>query len=131
MQLAKNLWLSRTRTIGRKLQEAILTVALESSLSKDKILELYLNVVEYGPNLYGIGPASKEILHKEPLELTLTDAMYLVLRLPAPNRSASYEQMRGLIGKLLDNAMRAGKVTPDMVEIEKGQFPILVNLDDD
>lgn len=130
MQLAKNLWLSRTRTIGRKLQEAILTVALESSLPKDKILELYLNVVEYGPNLYGIGPASKEILHKDPLELTLTDAMYLVLRLPAPNRSASYEQMKGLIDKLLDNAMRAGKITEDMVHVEKGQLTP-VDLDDD
>lgn len=130
MQLAKNLWLSRTRTLGRKLQEAILTVALESSLPKDKILELYLNVVEYGPNLYGIGPASRELLHKDPLELTLTDSMYLVLRLPAPNRSSSYERMKGLIDKLLDNAMKAGKVTEDMVQAEKGQF-IPVNLDDD
>jgi hypothetical protein len=132
MQLAKNLWLSRTRTLGRKLQEAILTVALESSLPKDKILELYLNVVEYGPNLYGIGPASKEILRKDPLELSLTDAMYLVLRLPAPNRSASYEQMRGLIGKLMDNAMKAGKISEDMVEVEKGFLgSSSVNLDDD
>lgn len=130
MQLAKNLWLSRTRTLGRKLQEAILTVALESTLPKDKILELYLNIVEYGPNLYGIGPASKEILHKDPLELTLTDAMYLVLRLPAPNRSASYDRMKGLIGKLLDNAMKAGKVTEDMVEVEKGQITPM-NFDDD
>jgi hypothetical protein len=132
MQVAKNLWLSRTRTLGRKLQEAILTVALESSLSKDKILELYLNIVEYGPNLYGIGPASKELLHKDPLDLSISDSMYLVLRLPAPNHSASYEQMRGMIGKLLDNAMKAGKVTEDLVEVEKGllQTPS-VNLDDD
>lgn len=130
MQLAKNLWLSRTRTLGRKLQEAILTVALESSLPKDKILELYLNVVEFGPNLYGIGPASKELLHKDPLELTLADSMYLVLRLPAPNRAASYEQMKGMISKLLDNAMKAGKVTEDMVAIEKDQLTP-VNFDDD
>ena len=132
MQLAKNLWLSRTRTLGRKLQEAILTVALESSLPKDKILELYLNIVEYGPNLYGIGPAAKELLKKDPLELSIADSMYLVLRLPAPNHSASYEQMRGMIGKLLDNAMKAGKVSPDIVEVEKGllQTPP-VNLDDD
>ena len=130
MQLAKNIWLSRTRTLGRKLQEAILTVALESALPKDKILELYLNVVEFGPNLYGIGPASKEILHKEPLELSLADSMYLVLRLPAPNHSASYENMKGMIGKMLDNAMKAGKVTEDMVEVEKGQLTS-VNFDDD
>lgn len=130
MQLAKNLWLSRTRTLGRKLQEAILTVALESSLSKDKILELYLNVVEYGPDLYGIGPASRSLLQKTPMELSLTDSMYLVLRLPAPNHSAPYEKMKGMISKLLDNAMRAGKVTEDMVQVEKGQFTP-INLDDD
>lgn len=130
MQLAKNLWLSRTRTLGRKLQEAILTVALESALPKDRILELYLNVVEYGPNLYGIGPGAKGLLHKDPLELTLTDSMYLVLRLPAPNRSATYEQMRGLISKLLDNALKAGKVTEDMVAVEKGMLTP-VNLEDD
>ena len=132
MQLAKNLWLSRTRTVGRKIQEAILTVALESSLPKDKILELYLNIVEYGPNLYGIGPATKELLGKDPLELSLADSMYLVLRLPAPNHSASYEKMRGMIGKLLDNAMKAGKVSADIVEVEKGLISNPpVNLDDD
>ena len=132
MQLAKNLWLSRTRTVGRKLQEAILTVALESALPKDKILELYLNIVEFGPNLYGIGPASKGILEKDPLELSLADSMYLVLRLPAPNHSASYERMRGMIGKLLDNAQKAGKVSADIVEIEKGLISSPpVNLDDD
>lgn len=132
MQLAKNLWLSRTRTIGRKLQEAILTVALESALPKDKILELYLNIVEFGPNIYGIGPAAKELLGKDPLELSLADSMYLVLRLPAPNHSASYEQMRGMIGKLLDNAQKAGKVSADIVEVEKGLISSPpVNLDDD
>lgn len=130
MQLAKNLWLSRTRTLGRKLQEAILTVALESALPKDKILELYLNIVEYGPDLYGIGPGAREVLHKDPLELTLTDAMYLVLRLPAPNRSASYDRMKGLISRLLDNALKAGKVTEDMVAVEKGTL-VPVDLTDD
>lgn len=131
MQLAKNLWLSRERTIGRKLQEAILTVALESALTKDKILELYLNVVEFGPNLYGIGPASKDILHKDPSELTLAEAMYLVLRLPAPNHSASYPQMSGLISKLMDRAVQAGKVSSDVVESEKGYIGLPANWDND
>lgn len=132
MQLAKNLWLQRKRTIGRKVQEAILTVALESSLPKDKILELYLNVVEYGPDLYGIGAASNELLHKEPMTLSLTEALYLVLRLPAPNHSAPYEKMKGMIGKLLDNVAASGKVPTDLVEAEKSSLlakPVL--LDDD
>jgi hypothetical protein len=132
MQLAKNLWLQRKRTLGRKVQEAILTVALESSLPKDKILELYLNVVEFGPDLYGIGAASKELLHKEPMELSLTEALYLVLRLPAPNHSAPYEKMKGKIGTLLDNVAASGKVPTDLVEAEKSSLlekPVL--LDDD
>ena len=119
MQLAKNLWLSRDRTLGRKVQEAILTLALEDSLPKDKILELYLNVVEYGPDLYGIGPASEKLLGKSPNEISISEALYLVLRLPAPNNSASYAQKKGLISKLLDNIAKSGKMSPDLVEVEK------------
>jgi len=120
MQLAKNLWLSRTRTIGRKVQEAILTVALESTLPKDKILELYLNVVEFGPDIYGIGPASRTLLHKEPMTLSIPESLYLVLRLPAPNNSASYEQKKGLIKRLMDNIAASGKVPAELIEVEKG-----------
>jgi hypothetical protein len=119
MQLAKNLWLNRSRTIGRKIQEAILTVALESSLPKDKIIELYLNIVEYGPDMYGIGPASYQILKKDPLELSLSEALYLVLRLPRPNHSASYEHDKPMIKKLLDMVAASGKVPEDLVEVEK------------
>src|SRR6185369_12377724 len=53
MQLAKNLYLSREKTLSRKLQEAVLTLYLEQELSKDQIIELYLNVIEFGPGIYG------------------------------------------------------------------------------
>ncbi len=53
MQLAKNLYLGKEKTLGRKLQEALLTMLLEQQLDKRRILELYLNVVELGPGLYG------------------------------------------------------------------------------
>ena len=62
MQLAKNLYLTRKKTLSRKLQEALLTLLLEQQLSKEEILELYLNVIEYGPNVYGIGPAARPLL---------------------------------------------------------------------
>ena len=132
MQLAKNLWLNRSRTVGRKIQEAILTVALESSFPKDKIIEMYLNVVEYGPDIYGIGPASYLILKKDPLELTLSEALYMVLRLPRPNHSASYEHDLPMIKKLLDMVAASGKVAPDLIEVEKsalGPAPV-VDLED-
>lgn len=132
MQLAKNLWLVRNRTIGRKIQEAILTVALESTLSKERIIELYLNIVEFGPDLYGIGPASVQLLHKEPMEISLSEAVYLVLRLPRPNNSANYEQAKGMIRKLLDNIAAAGKVPADLIEVEKSALDTsqLVTMDD-
>ena len=59
MQLAKNLYLDRGKNLSRKLQEAVLTMYLEQELTKDQILELYLNVVEFGPTVYGIGPAAR------------------------------------------------------------------------
>ena len=58
MQLAKNLYLQREKTIARKAQEVILTWWLENALTKDQILELYLNVIEYGPSVYGLRQAS-------------------------------------------------------------------------
>lgn len=132
MQLAKNLWLNRSRTIGRKIQEAILTVALESSFPKAKLIEMYLNIVEYGPDIYGIGPASYLILKRDPLELTLSEALYLVLRLPRPNHSASYEHDLPMIRKLLDMVAASGKVSPELIEVEKSALgtPVAVDLED-
>lgn len=119
MQLSKNLWLSRKRTLGRKIQEAILTVALESSLPKEKILELYLNVVEFGPDLYGIGPAANKLLNTSTSNITLSQAIYLALRLPAPSRSGTYEQMNGKIAKVLELMKTSGKVTDEEAIYEK------------
>lgn len=87
MQLAKNLWLRRHKTIGRKADEALLTIALESCLSKQQIMELYLNVIEFGPDLYGIGPASKHYFHKLPSELLPDEAFYLASILPKPRKA--------------------------------------------
>ena len=111
MQLAKNLWLNRSRTLGRKLQEGILTIALESCLSKEKILELYLNVVEFGPNTYGIGPGCAKFLKKFPGEITISEALYMATRLPAPNRARSYEANKGFIQKLIAIGVASGKIS--------------------
>ena len=56
--LAKNLFLSRDKQLGRKLQELAITFLLESALSKDRILEIYLNIIEWGPDLRGLRPAT-------------------------------------------------------------------------
>src|SRR5258706_10215184 len=55
MQLAKNLYLSREKTLARKVEEIVLADALEQTLTKDEMMELYLNVIEFGPDIYGVG----------------------------------------------------------------------------
>jgi membrane peptidoglycan carboxypeptidase len=108
MQLAKNLWLSRDKTLLRKADEAMLVFALESCLTKEKILEFYLNIVQFGPNLYGIGPASEHYFHKMPASLTVDEAFYLAMILPRPERAPAPEsgglaQAQGLMKLLTRN----------------------------
>jgi hypothetical protein len=86
MQTAKNLYLYRDKTVGRKLQEAFLTMYLEQALSKEQILELYLNSIEFGPMIYGIGPAAQHYFKTSAAELSLGQALYLASILPNPKR---------------------------------------------
>lgn len=98
MQLAKNLYLGREKTLSRKLQEAALTLLLEERLSKEDILELYLNVVEFGPGVYGIRNAAAHYFNSHPGELSLAQALYLGSVLPSP-KANHFER---------DGALRAG-----------------------
>lgn len=87
MQLAKNLWLRRHKTLTRKAEEAFLTFALESCLTKAQILEMYLNVIEFGPDIYGIEAASRHYFQKSPAALSAEEAFYLASILPAPKKA--------------------------------------------
>ncbi len=84
MQLAKNLYLPRDKTASRKLQEAVLTILLEQSLTKDQLMELYLNVIEFGPGIYGIGPAAAYYFNSTAGQLSLGQSLYLASILPNP-----------------------------------------------
>jgi len=97
MQLAKNLWLTRTKTISRKAQEFFLTTYLEQSMSKQDIMELYLNVVEFGPEIYGIRQASHVYFGKQPDDLTVGEAAFLASILPSPKRE-HFSKERTLTG---------------------------------
>ena len=96
MQLAKNLFLSREKTLSRKLEEVILTDYLEQILTKDEILELYFNVVEFGPAVYGITAAADYYFGRVPADLNLAEAFFLASILPSPLRSASVRDAAGL-----------------------------------
>ncbi|MGB5810504.1 MAG: transglycosylase domain-containing protein [Polyangiales bacterium] len=123
MQLAKNLYLKREKTIARKVQEVILTWWLENALNKDQILELYLNVIEYGPGLYGLRNASMHYFGRTPVDLSPAEAVFLACILPAPKRfHTSYERdaltrsMRGKTTRLLEHMAKRGRISPDALE---------------
>jgi membrane peptidoglycan carboxypeptidase len=90
MQFVKNVLLYREKTLARKLQELFLTWHVENTLTKDRILEIYLNVIEYGPGLYGIGPASWHFFSKPPKDLNPVEAAFFSTILPSPK--ARYKQ---------------------------------------
>jgi hypothetical protein len=83
-QLAKNLFLSRDKQLGRKLQELAITFLLESALGKNRILEIYLNIIEWGPDLRGLKPAARRYFGREPRELTPAEMAFLVAIIPGP-----------------------------------------------
>ena len=90
MQLAKNLFLRREKTLARKVQEVLLTWWMERVMEKRDILELYLNVIEYGPGLYGIRQATRHYFNRLPSELSPGESVYLSMILPNPKRYHVY-----------------------------------------
>lgn len=86
MQMVKNVLLGRQKTLSRKLQEIILTWYLEQSLPKKRIFEIYLNVIEFGPGLFGIGRAAWHYFGKDASDLEPQEAAFLATILPSPKR---------------------------------------------
>jgi monofunctional glycosyltransferase len=85
-QLVKNLFLSTERSLIRKVAEFALVPAVEKLLPKDRILELYLNVIEWGPGIYGAQAASEVYYHKPASEMSREEAARLAAIIPAPLR---------------------------------------------
>ena len=85
-QLVKNLFLSRDKSYGRKMEEAALALLVDAALPKRRILEIYVNVIEWGPGLYGLVPASRHYFGKEPAALRPKEIAFLVCLIPSPVR---------------------------------------------
>lgn len=83
-QLSKNLFLSKEKTLTRKLKEAIITLQIEKSLSKDEILERYLNVVQFGKDIFGVKQAAQYYFKKNPADLDVVESAFLAMLLPSP-----------------------------------------------
>ena len=90
-QLAKNLYLSAERSLIRKAREALITRSLEHHLTKERILELYLNVAEWGQGIYGAEAAARHHFKKSAHDLTADEAAWLAAILPSPRR---YDPLR-------------------------------------
>lgn len=129
-QLARNIFLTNSRTFGRKVKEAILALALERKFSKDQILELYLNRVYFGGGAYGIDAASRRFFGHSANQLSLGEAAIVAGLVKAPSNyapSADAEAARGrssvVLQSMVDNgfisAGAAASVDPATIRIQQ------------
>jgi hypothetical protein len=97
MQLVKNLFLSRQKTVARKIEEALIVYLIENLRlsSKQRMFELYVNLIEWGPGIYGIKPASAYYFDKHPSELSLAESIYLTSIIPRPKAFRFYFEKDG------------------------------------
>jgi hypothetical protein len=88
MQLVKNLYLKRQKTIARKLEEMIITWLIEENrlVSKERMFEIYLNIIEWGPEVYGAQEAARFYFDKDVADLTLAEAIFMASIIPQPKR---------------------------------------------
>jgi hypothetical protein len=120
MQLVKNSFLSRQKTLGRKIEEIMIVWLIENNnlMTKDRMLEVYFNIIEWGRNVYGIGEASRYYFGKTPAELTIGESIYLASIVPNPKAGLyaflpdgslrpSLENYFNLIGNLMAGHGRA------------------------
>ncbi|MGZ3708637.1 MAG: transglycosylase domain-containing protein, partial [Bdellovibrionota bacterium] len=119
-QVVKNVFLERDKSLWRKLRELLLAVRLEESVGKQRILETYLNIAEWGEGIFGIERAAQHYFHKEPSELTAKEGAFLAMLLPSPKRySQSYRKhqltdyARSTIEAILEKMNRARYLSED------------------
>jgi len=134
MQLIKNVFLTREKTLSRKLEEILLVYILENNrvVSKQRMLEVYFNIIEWGPNVYGIGEASHFYFQKSPSGLNVDECLFLATIIPKPrkfmyqfNNEGNLKDYAVQNQKFLRNLMfRRGLLIP---EDTIGQFPVYIS----
>ncbi len=109
-QLAKNLFLSGQRTPWRKIEEAIITVMLEKMMSKRRILEIYMNVIEWGNGVFGAQAAAYYYYRTKPANLSASQAAKLAAMVPNPRYYDTHRSHRGLLRRAAIIQARMGQV---------------------
>jgi penicillin-binding protein 1A len=144
MQLAKNIFLSPKRALSRKIAEAVLAIRLEQILSKDRILEMYLNQVYWGHNNYGVETAAQSYFNKSAKNLTLGESAMMAGLIQAPeefspfvNKNLAIQKQRQVLGRMLelkwitkqeyDNALQQEIKLGKIKSFEASIFPYVTN----
>jgi monofunctional biosynthetic peptidoglycan transglycosylase len=125
-QVVRNVFLEKDKNLWRKLKELFLAVKLEHSVHKNRILEVYLNIAEWGEGVYGINQASHLYFHKEPGELGAKEGAFLAMLLPSPKRySQSFrsrqltDYARSTIDSILGKMVQAKYITEEERVLER------------
>jgi monofunctional biosynthetic peptidoglycan transglycosylase len=124
-QLAKNLYLSTEKSIIRKLKEFFIARRLEEELSKDRIFHLYLNVIEFGPGIFGVEAASRHFFGKSVGQLNLEEIVRLTAVIPKPLSEAPGRNSRWLkwkAGWILSILRKTGQISAEQYDQVRGDF---------
>lgn len=128
-QLAKNLFLSKDKTLTRKALEAIITIRIEKVLTKKEILERYLNVVQFGKDIFGVKQAAQYYFRKSPSELSLVESAFLTFLLPNPEiySKSFYKKSltpfaRNRLNTIIDRLYQYSRVSEDEYLIAKSEL---------
>lgn len=135
MQLVKNVFLNRNKTISRKVEEALIVWLIENNrlVSKERILEVYLNIIEWGPGVYGIGEAARFYFSKTPAELSLEESIFLSSIIPRPKYFKYSFNNDGTVKDYLKNyfLLVAGRLQKKEIitqlELDMLQFQVQLN----
>jgi penicillin-binding protein 1A len=132
-QVAKNVLLTgQPRSVERKIKELLLARRIEASLTKDQILEIYLNQIYFGGSAYGIAAASQSYFGKEPADLTLAEAAYLAALPKAPNhyrldmaenRGRAKDRRDWVLARMADD----GLISPNAAHLAAGEPLVIAN----
>ena len=108
MQLVKNVFLSRKKTVFRKVEEALIVWLIEGQglTSKERMMEVYLNIIEWGPDVYGVREAARFYFSREPEDLTLSECIYLANIIPRPKKFRYAFDQEGNLRPYMDELHR-------------------------
>ena len=124
-QLAKNIYLTTDKSIIRKIKEFLITRRLEKQLSKNRIFDLYLNVIEFGPGIFGVQAASRHYFGKDVSRLNLEEMVRLTAVIPkplneTPIRNSSWVKWKA--GWILDTLLRYKYISNAEYRAAKAKF---------